>query len=105
MAVEFAPYGITVNGVNGGLIDSDSLAFFYGQEGMPDMQQVVDQIPLQRPGTVEDMANAIEFLISPQAGYITGQTIVVDGGLTVSAPPRYSEVSGPMTLSERPTRS
>ncbi|MUN55741.1 SDR family oxidoreductase [Kocuria koreensis] len=105
MAVEFAPYGITVNGVNGGLIDSDSLAFFYGQEGMPDMQQVVDQIPLQRPGTVEDMANAIEFLISPQAGYITGQTIVVDGGLTVSAPPRYSEVSDPMTLPERPTRS
>ncbi|WP_275416137.1 SDR family oxidoreductase [Streptomyces sioyaensis] len=45
MAVEFAPYGINVNAVNGGLIDSDSLAYFYGIEGMPDMRGVLDRIP------------------------------------------------------------
>lgn len=104
MAVEFAGYGINVNGVNGGLIDSDSLEYFYTMPGMAPMQSVLDAIPLARPGTVDDMANAIEFLLSPNSAYITGQIIVVDGGLTVSAPPYYHDTTDPLTLPKRPTR-
>lgn len=104
MAVEFAGYGITVNGVNGGLIDSDSLEYFYSMPGMAPMQKVIDTIPLGRPGTVEDMANAMEFLLSDKAGYITGHTIVVDGGMTVAAPPYWHDTTDPLGLPPRPTR-
>jgi NAD(P)-dependent dehydrogenase (short-subunit alcohol dehydrogenase family) len=104
MAVEFAGYGINVNGVNGGLIDSDSLEYFYSIPGMAPMESVLEKIPLGRPGTVDDMANAIEFLLSKRSAYITGQTIVVDGGLTVAGPPYYHETSDPVSLPPRPTR-
>lgn len=105
MAIEFAAYGITVNGVNGGLIDSDSLEYFYSSvPGMAPIQSVLDAIPLHRPGTVDDMANAIEFLLSERAAYITGQTIVVDGGLTVASPPFFHDTTEPLSIAPRPTR-
>lgn len=105
MAVEFAPYGINVNGVNGGLIQSDSLDFFYSVPGMSPMQKVLDTVPLGRPGTVQDMADGIEFLLSPRSAYITGQTIVIDGGLTVAAAPFWPDTTEPLGIPERPTRS
>src|SRR5699024_1735388 len=81
MAVEFAGYGINVNGVNGGLIDSDSLKYFYEKvEGQAPIDSVLEKIPKGKPGTVDDMAGTIKFLLSDSAEYITGQTIVVDGG-------------------------
>jgi enoyl-[acyl-carrier protein] reductase III len=104
MAVEFAGYGINVNGVNGGLIESDSLDYFYSMPGMAPMQQVLDTIPLGKPGTVDDMANAIEFLLSPSSAYITGQVLVVDGGMTVAAAPYYRDTTAPVALPPRPVR-
>ncbi|MCF3171786.1 SDR family oxidoreductase [Streptomyces sioyaensis] len=104
MAVEFAPYGINVNAVNGGLIDSDSLAYFYGIEGMPDMRGVLDRIPAGRPGTVQEMADTVAFLLSEGAGYLTGQTLVVDGGLSVVAPPFFTDAGEALRLPPRPTR-
>ncbi|KHL05472.1 SDR family oxidoreductase [Sinomonas humi] len=104
MAVEFAPYGINVNAVNGGLIDSDSLEYFYNVPGQAPMDTVIAKIPKGRPGTIADMANAIEFLLSPNSDYITGQTLVVDGGMTVAAPPYFHETSEPISIPERPTR-
>src|SRR5699024_6483791 len=104
MAVEFAPYGITVNGVNGGLIESDSLDYFYSVPGMAPMEKVVATIPMGRPGTVDDMADAIEFLVSPKSTYITGQTLVVDGGMTVAAPPYWHDTTEPLGIPDRPTR-
>lgn len=104
MAVEFAPYGINVNGVNGGLIQSDSLEYFYSIPGMAPMSKVIDAIPMRRPGTVADMANAIEFLLSEKSAYITGQMLVVDGGMTIAAPPYYHDTTDPVSLPERPGR-
>ncbi|MFT8636621.1 MAG: SDR family oxidoreductase [Pseudoclavibacter sp.] len=97
MAAEYGPRNITVNAVNGGLIDTDSLDYFYHRvPGMAPMESVVEKIPLRRPGTPADMAAAIDFLLSPEAGYISGQVLSVDGGLTVVSPPYWADTSSPL---------
>ncbi len=105
MAIEFADYGINVNGVSGGLIESDSLHYFYERvPGQAPMQPVLDKIPLKRPGTVDEMADAVMFLLGGKSSYITGQTLIVDGGLSVISPPFWSDTSEPLSLPERPHR-
>ncbi|WP_022881103.1 SDR family oxidoreductase [Gryllotalpicola ginsengisoli] len=95
MAAEFGPRGITVNAVNGGLIDTDSLDYFYNKvPGMAPMDSVLSKLPLQRPAKADDMADAAQFLLSEKAGYITGQVLTVDGGLTIIAPPFWSDTTG-----------
>ena len=75
-AIELAASGITVNAVLPGNIITEGLADL-GEEYMAGMAA---SIPLRRLGTVEDIGYAALFLASDEAGYITGQTIVVDGG-------------------------
>lgn len=100
MAVEFAPRGINVNAVNGGLIDTESCAYFYERvAGMAPMESVLAKVPKGRMGTVQEVADTIAFLLAPESEYITGQTICVDGGLSVIAPPFYSDTSPPLSLS------
>jgi enoyl-[acyl-carrier protein] reductase III len=99
MAVEFAPLGVNVNAVNGGIIESDSSAYFYDVEGMPDLHKdVLPKIPKQRMGTVKEVADTVEFLLEPRSEYITGQSLVVDGGLTIVAPPFFDDATGPLRL-------
>jgi enoyl-[acyl-carrier protein] reductase III len=99
MAVEFAPYGINVNAVNGGLIDTESCAYFYERvPGMAPMESVLSKIPKGRMGTAQEVADTIAFLLAPESEYITGQTIAVDGGLSVIAPPFYSDTTPPLSL-------
>jgi NAD(P)-dependent dehydrogenase (short-subunit alcohol dehydrogenase family) len=98
MAVEFAPYGINVNAVNGGIIETDSSAFFYRVRGMPPLEGVLSKVPKRRQGTAQEVADAVAFLLGPQSEYITGQTLVVDGGLSIVAPPFHSEATEPLAL-------
>jgi 3-oxoacyl-[acyl-carrier protein] reductase len=76
-AIEFAPHGITVNGVEPGNILTESIRRHRTPEFVKSMQ---DMVPLGRLGTPRDVANAVLFLASDEAEYITGTTIVVDGG-------------------------
>ena len=98
MAIEFAPLGINVNAVNGGIIESDSSAYFYGVDGMPGLDVVLPKIPKQRMGTVKEVADTVEFLLEPRSEYITGQSLVVDGGLTTIAPPFFDDAGPELRL-------
>lgn len=76
-ALEFAGFGITVNGVEPGNILTEAVKTHRSPAFIQSMQ---DAIPLGRLGTERDVANAFLFLASDDASYITGTTIVVDGG-------------------------
>jgi enoyl-[acyl-carrier protein] reductase III len=93
MAVELASRGINVNAVNGGIIDSDSSAYFYGTGRVPPLETVVRKIPKQRLGTVQEVADCVLFLLAPASEYVTGSTLVVDGGLSAVAPPFPSDMA------------
>lgn len=77
-AHELAPHGVTVNAVAPGTVETDLVRSLLGNEGL--IGQAAERIPLGRLGQPHDVAGAIEFLSSPAASYITGHTLVVDGG-------------------------
>jgi len=76
LAKELAPSGITVNAVSPGLIDTEMNSHL--SEG--DVKTLCDEIPVGRMGTPEEVANAVLFLASEGASYVTAQNITVDGG-------------------------
>lgn len=78
-AKEFASRGITVNMVAPGFIDTDMTSVLSDKA----KEAAMAGIPLQRMGTPENVADAVAFLVSDQAAYITGQVIHVDGGMVM----------------------
>ena len=80
MAIELAPHRIRVNAVSPGMIATD-LALKGGMSEQ-EIEKIVQAIPLGRRGTMEEAANVFAFLASDEASYITGTSIVVDGGQT-----------------------
>jgi NAD(P)-dependent dehydrogenase (short-subunit alcohol dehydrogenase family) len=78
MALEFAASGIRVNGVAPGPTDTGMLTRFTGTAG--NKAALVAQVPLGRLGLSEDLANAIDFIASDEASFITGHILNVDGG-------------------------
>lgn len=75
-ASELGPHGITVNAVSPGIIDTPRS----DGSGIARRMQRAQEAPLRRLGSGADIANACAFLVSEQAGFITGQTISVNGG-------------------------
>ena len=80
LSIELAPYGITVNNIAPGAIETPINTALLNDP--PKLKALLDNIPLARLGQVSDVAGVAAFLASSDADYITGTTIVVDGGLT-----------------------
>ena len=80
LSIELAPYGITVNNIAPGAIETPINAALLNDP--PKLKALLGNIPLGRLGQVGDVAGVAAFLASSDADYITGATIVVDGGLT-----------------------
>ncbi len=85
LAVELGPKGIRANAVLPGVIRTDQSLSREHSLGPEGLAEVAKRLPLRRIGTAEEVAEVVVFLASKAARYITGQCIVVDGGLTVSS--------------------
>ena len=86
MALELAPHGITVNCIAPGPIET---GFFTGVNApnSPATRALIEAVPLGRLGRPEEIAAVVLFFLSADAGFITGQTLYVCGGLTIGATP------------------
>jgi len=90
LALELGPRGITVNGVNPGFVETYSSRYYVeqglGRDYREAMATLVAATPVRRLGTIEDVAGLVAYLVSDAAAFLTGQTIVLDGGLTIVSP-------------------
>jgi 3-oxoacyl-[acyl-carrier protein] reductase len=84
LAVELGSDGIRVNGIAPGLIRTAQALNEEHSVGAAGLEAIRPSIPLQRIGEPEDIAEVVLFLCSDSARYLTGQTVVVDGGLTIT---------------------
>ncbi|MCX4815186.1 3-oxoacyl-ACP reductase FabG [Streptomyces sp. NBC_01239] len=75
LAIEFADKGITVNHVPPGFVDTPLV-----RQGPVDVEAVAATMPMKRAGRPEDVAHAVAYLASDEAGYVTGQTLSTNGG-------------------------
>jgi NAD(P)-dependent dehydrogenase (short-subunit alcohol dehydrogenase family) len=77
LSKEVATEGIRVNGIRPGLIATE----IHASGGQPDRaQRLANQVPMQRPGTADEVAQAVVWLLSDAASYVTGTTMNVSGG-------------------------
>jgi NAD(P)-dependent dehydrogenase (short-subunit alcohol dehydrogenase family) len=89
MATALAPYGIRVNGVAPGPVETEMTAVLQQQPAL--MDQILGRTPLGRFGSAEEIAGTVFWLAGPDAGFVTGQTVFADGGrlaLNYTMPPR-----------------
>ena len=82
-ALEVGPFGVRVNGIApGSILTEGTTALFYNQEARRMSESLISHVPLGRPGATQDIANAVLYLASDYASYVTGHVLVVDGGWT-----------------------
>ena len=83
LANDWGVYGITVNCLAPGWFKTEQTAVLFENRGW--VEYICDRIPLKRPGEPHDLDGAIVFLASDSSKYITGQTFLVDGGISTGA--------------------
>lgn len=88
LALDLAPRGVTVNAIEPGFILTERIAM---PERVAMVEATAAQIPMRRCGSPADIANLMMFLASDEAAYITGQSIVVDGGLTLGSASTFDD--------------
>jgi enoyl-[acyl-carrier protein] reductase III len=89
LAYELGPRGITVNAISPGFVETDSSRVYMESLGLGPAEaeaRLAAMTPVRRVGTVDDVAALVAYLASAAAGFLTGQTIVIDGGLTIVSP-------------------
>jgi enoyl-[acyl-carrier protein] reductase III len=90
LALELGPRGITVNAVSPGLLDTASSRLYFerglGVDWTEASARIARATPVRRLGTAEEVAALVAYLASAAAGFLTGQTIIFDGGLTMVSP-------------------
>lgn len=84
LAVEFGPYGITANAVAPGVIETPQSLDPVNSLGPDGVRQFAARVPVGRNGQPQDIAHAFLFLASEEASFITGQVLLVDGGVSLS---------------------
>ncbi len=82
LAADWGPHGITVNCLAPGWFKTAQNAVMYDDDAW--VSYLTDKIPLRRPGRTGDLDGALLFLASDASAYVTGQTLLVDGGITVN---------------------
>ena len=103
LAVELAPRGIRVNAVSAGVVETDALEHFPNREEM--LRHSIERTPAGRLVEPEDVADAVEFLCSPDAEMIRGQTLIVDGGFSLLASAIVGSWSRPTRTAARSTQA
>jgi gluconate 5-dehydrogenase len=83
LADDWGPHGITVNSLAPGWFKTDQNAVLY--EDAEWVSYLTDRIPLRRTGQMEDLEGALIFLASDASAYVTGQLLLVDGGISTGA--------------------
>ena len=91
MALEWGEHGIRVNSVSPGMIMTPMTQAIYRDETIARQREAI--VPLRRIGSPDDVARAVAFLIDPANRYITGENVMVDGGLTLSVLDRIPGVA------------
>ena len=82
LAIDYAKDGIRCNVVNPGLVDTPMAAPLMANPGM--LAPILSHYAIRRPGTPEEVANMVLYLASDEAGWVTGGTFTIDGGMTIS---------------------
>jgi NAD(P)-dependent dehydrogenase (short-subunit alcohol dehydrogenase family) len=82
LAADWGPHGVTVNCLAPGWFKTNQNAVLY--ENAEWVKYLSDRIPLRRPGQIDDLSGALIFLASDASAYVSGQTLLVDGGITVN---------------------
>ena len=81
LAYEWAEHGIRVNAVAPGTVETKTRAEYFNANPAA-RKAMIERVPLRRFGEPEEIAGAVRYLASPEAAYVTGQTLLLDGGLT-----------------------